>query len=69
MEECRKFGPDSAAEFLDALEHGDDSEQYGALGCLRQLGYEVWGVGYDSELYYTVLSPDGEEDEIVPDQR
>lgn len=69
LDECRSFGAGSAAELLDVLEHGDESEQYGALVCLRQFGYEVWGVGYGSELEYRVRFPNGDERSIQPDQR
>ncbi|GLY76789.1 hypothetical protein Airi01_050560 [Actinoallomurus iriomotensis] len=69
LDACRALGPESAPALLDALEHGDEGEQYGAVVCLRQFGYEAWAEGYGEELRYTVRFPDGEEKLIEPDQR
>ena len=67
---CRQLGEDSTADLLDALQHGDEGEQYGAVIGLRVFGYEVWGVGYWDDLQYTVRPAGGEEVRtIVPDVR
>ena len=68
IHECRSFGPDSAPELLEALERGDESEQYGAVVCLRQFGYEIWADGYGRELKYTVRPPNDGERVIEPRQ-
>jgi|EndMetStandDraft_8_1072994.scaffolds.fasta_scaffold418290_2 hypothetical protein len=67
LDACRALGPESAPELLDALEHGDEGEQYGAVIGLREFGYEVWAVGYGEDLGYSVRSPDGEERIVKPD--
>jgi hypothetical protein len=66
---CRELGPESAPELLQALRHGDESEQYGAVVCLRQFDYEVWAVGYGDDLRYSVRAPGDDEKIIEPDQR
>jgi hypothetical protein len=64
--DCRRLGPESAPELLEALVHGDEGEQYGAVVGLREFGYEVWALGYDEDLRYTVRTPEGEERVIEP---
>lgn len=69
IDECRGLGPSSAPELLDALEHGNESEQYGAVVCLRQFDYDVWAVGYGNDLTYTVHFPNSDERIIEPDHK
>src|SRR5262245_42194789 len=65
QERGRALGPESVPVLLDALEHGEESEQYAALLCLRLFGYEVFGEGYGPDLYYRVKVPETTDVRVI----
>lgn len=62
---CRELGHESVPVFLDALENGDEPEQYAALLSLRLFGWEAFGEGYGSELRYRVTEPGGSNAKVI----
>jgi len=54
---CRALGPRAPAIFMEALEHGSESEQYAALIGLREFGYSTSAEGYGREVVYRIKPP------------
>jgi hypothetical protein len=62
---CGQLGHGAAKTLLDVLRSGDQTQQDGAILCLRVHGFEAWGVGLPAITEYLVRGPDAEEFETI----
>ena len=52
IESCRGLGDRTAAVCIELMHSGTEVEQYSALICVRQHGYEAWGEDYGPKRHY-----------------
>ena len=63
--DIRALGADCVDTLLEALETGEDPEQYAALLSLRLHGYEAWADGYWHDIVYEVRAPGATEVRVI----
>ena len=70
--DCASLGAAAPTVLLEVLRDGDQTQQEGALLCLRVHGFEAYGVGLPTIVEYKVRGPGAKEfetikPEILPD--
>lgn len=63
------LGVAAVPTLIYALEFAPVDVQYTAQMALRELGWNAWAHGYGADLYYTVTTPDGEDQRVDPIMR
>jgi hypothetical protein len=52
IEQCRGLGDGAVPVCIELLRSGTEAEQYAALICMREHGYEAWGEDYGAVFHY-----------------